>query len=178
MHSRLLISRTVTGTPLGDLNGGEWRFLSKTHNLPAGRNGSSPPSLAAPRGRRPPDSPHKEQIAQRRRGDPSRPSAQRRTRRIPSAKSSGSAKCKRVGKHCSASSPRRTQGTAAPLGSPPTEFAPPWKDAITSRGVSLPPLKTPSRYAPPHRKMRRLGASALLPALPRAQSLTLRRRKF
>ena len=80
----------------------------------SGRNGSSPPSLAAPRGRRPPDSPHKEQIAQRRRGDPSRPSAQRRTRRIPSAKSSGSAKCKRVGKPCSASTSRRTRRTAAP----------------------------------------------------------------
>jgi len=43
----------------------------------------------------------------------------------------------------------------------------------TSRGVSLPPMKTPSRYVPPRRAMRRLGASALLPALPRAQSLAL-----
>ena len=39
-----------------NLNGGEWRLLSETHNPPAGRNGSSPPSPAAPRGRRPPAS--------------------------------------------------------------------------------------------------------------------------
>ena len=81
--------------------------------------------------------------------------------RITSTKSrsrSGGANCKKDGKSCA--------------------FASPSKDAITSRGVSLPPLKTPSRYVPPRRAMRRLGASALLQALPRAQSLALRRRKF
>ena len=102
----------------------------------------------------------------------------RRTRRIPSAKSRGCAKCKRVGKSCSAPAPRRTRRTEAPLGSPPTAFASPSKDAITSQGVSVPPSETPSRYVPPRRAMRRLGASALLQALPRAQSLALRRRKF
>ena len=50
------------------------------------------------------------------------------------------------------------------------------RDNITGRFVA--PLKTPSRYVPPRRAMRRLGASALLQALPRAQSLALRRRKF
>jgi len=38
------------------LNVGEWRLLIETHNPTAGRNGSSPPSPAAPLGRRPPDS--------------------------------------------------------------------------------------------------------------------------
>ena len=50
------------------------------------------------------------------------------------------------------------------------------RDNITGRFMA--PLKTPSRYVPPRRAMRRLGASALLQALPRAQSLALRRRKF
>jgi hypothetical protein len=42
-----------------NLNGGELRLLSETHNPPAGRNGSSPPNPAAPRGRRPPASPER-----------------------------------------------------------------------------------------------------------------------
>jgi hypothetical protein len=44
--------------------------------------------------------------------------------------------------------------------------------------TKTPPSKTPSRYVPPRRAMRRLGAYALFQALPRAQSLALRRRKF
>jgi hypothetical protein len=104
-------------------------------------------------------------------------SAQRRTRRIPSAKSSGSAKCKRVGKPCSASTPRRTRRTAAPrVAAHRFRATFEGRDNITGRFMA--PLKTPSRYVPPRRAMRRLGASALLQALPRAQSLALRRRKF
>jgi hypothetical protein len=42
----------------------------------------------------------------------------------------------------------------------------------------LAPDETPFKIGPPRRAMRRLGSSALLTALPRAQSLALRRHKF
>ena len=166
-----------------DLNDGEWRLLSETHNPPAGRNGSSPPSPAAPRGRRPPAS--LQRTADRaaaaptakRMGNPATlprsegqdGSPQRRAAAAQSAKGSGNPAA--LPRHEGREGPRRPWG-------PPTAFASPSKDAITSRGVSVPPSKTPSRCVPPRRAMRRLGASALLQALPRAQSLALRRRKF
>ena len=47
-----------------------------------------------------------------------------------------------------------------------------------STGRFLAPDETPFKIGPPRRAMRRLGSSALLTALPRAQSLALRRHKF
>ena len=49
-------------------------------------------------------------------------------------------------------------------------------DNITGRFFA--PDENPFKIVPPRRAMRRLGSSALLTALPRAQSLALRRHKF
>ena len=157
--------------------------MAETHNPPAGRNGSSPPAPPHPADAGHPLHLSEEQIAQRRRKlqkgwevlqrfrakkDETDPlSEEQRLRKVQKGREilQRSSATKDAKDHCA-------PGVAAHRFRVTFEG----RDNITGRFVA--PLKTPSRYVPPRRAMRRLGASALLQALPRAQSLALRRRKF
>ena len=157
--------------------------MAETHNPPAGRNGSSPPAPPHPADAGHPLHLSEEQIAQRRRKlQKGWEVLQRfRAKKDETDPLSEEQRQRKVQKGREALQRFRATKDAKDRGSPGVaahRFRATFEGRDNITGRFMAPLKTPSRYVPPRRAMRRLGASALLQALPRAQSLALRRRKF